>query len=131
MVWAYVLNGLIGIVFLISYMFMVTDVDAALKDPTGYPHIWVWRNTVPAAGVAALNSILTVITFAGAAPFSLSTSRQTWAFARDKGLPFNKWISHVDKRVQVPVNAVLVTAFISTALALINIGSTVALNASK
>jgi amino acid transporter len=38
---SYILNGALGLVFLISYMFMMTDVDAALNDPTYYPHIWV------------------------------------------------------------------------------------------
>ena len=38
---SYILNGVLGLVFLVSYMFMMTDVDAALNDPTSFPHIWV------------------------------------------------------------------------------------------
>ena len=38
---SYILNGALGLVFLISYMFMMADVDAALNGPTYYPHICV------------------------------------------------------------------------------------------
>ncbi|ORY15110.1 amino acid permease-domain-containing protein [Clohesyomyces aquaticus] len=129
MVGSYFLNGMLGLPFLISYMFMMTDVEAALNDATGYPHIWVFSQAVSAGGVAALNVIPTVLIFAGTLSFNLSTSRQTWAFARDKGLPFSRWIGHVDEKIHVPVNAVSVTCIITIALSLINIGSDVAFNA--
>ena len=130
MIGAYLMNGSLGIIFLISYMFMITDVDAALNDATGYPHMWVFGQAVSTGGVVALNTIPTVLIFAGTLTFNLSTSRQTWAFARDQGLPFSKWIGHVDPKLQVPANAVTVTCLITIALSLINIGSDDAFNAS-
>lgn len=131
MIGAYLMNGLLGIVFLISYMFMITDVEAALDDVTGYPHMWVFSQAVSPGGVVALNAIPTVLIFAGTLSYNLSTSRQTWAFARDRGLPFSDWIGRVDPKLQVPANAVTVTAIITIALSFINIGSDVAFNASK
>lgn len=108
---------------------MMTDVDAALNDPTYYPHIWVSRQAVSPGGVVALNVIPTILIFAGTVSFNLSTSRQTWAFARDRGLPFSNWIGHVDRKLEVPSNAVTITCLTTTALSLINIGSDVAFNA--
>jgi len=131
MIGAYLMNGGLGIVFLISYMFMITDVDAALNDATGYPHIWVFSQAVSPGGVVALNAIPTVLIFAGTLTYNLSTSRQTWAFARDHGLPFSGRIGSVNKNLQTPANAVTVTCLITIALSLINIGSDVAFNASK
>lgn len=131
MIGAYLMNGSLGIVFLISYMFMVTDVEAALGDASGYPHLWVFSQAVSPGGVVALNSIPTVLIFAGTLTFNLSTSRQTWAFARDHGLPFSNWIGHVNPKLQVPANSVTVTCIITIALSLINIGSDVAFNASS
>ncbi|KAF2248464.1 GABA permease-like protein [Trematosphaeria pertusa] len=131
MLGSYLLNGALGLVFLVSYMFMMTDVETALEDATGYPHIWVFnqlRNVSP-GGVVALNVIPTVLIFAGTLSFNLSTSRQTWALARDKGLPFSGWIGKVDPKLHVPANAVTVTCIITVALSLINIGSDVAFNA--
>jgi choline transport protein len=130
MIGAYLMNGSLGIVFLISYVFMITDVDAALSDVTGYPHMWVFAQAVGPGGVVALNAIPTVLIFAGTLTFNLSTSRQTWAFARDRGLPFSDWISHIDPKLQVPANAVTVTCLITIILSFINIGSDVAFNAS-
>lgn len=129
MIGAYLMNGSLGIVFLISYMFMITDVDAALAED--YPHMWVFAQAVNSGGVVALNAIPTVLIFAGTLTFNLSTSRQTWAFARDKGLPFSNWIGHVDPKLEIPANAVTVTCLITVALSLINIGSDTAFNASK
>lgn len=129
MIGAYIMNGSLGIVFLVSYMFMITDVTAALDDATGYPHIWVFTQTVSTGGVVALNTIPIVLIFAGTLTYNLSTSRQTWAFARDQGLPFSGWIGTVNKKLETPANSVTVTCLITIALSLINIGSDVAFNA--
>ena len=131
MINAYMMNGLIGLVFLVSYMFMITDLDAALNDASGYPHIWVFAQAVGPGGVVALNAIPTVLIFAGTLTYNLSTSRQTWAFARDHGLPFSNWIGKVDKKLDNPANSVTFTCLITVLLSLINIGSDTAFNASK
>ncbi|KAB2571876.1 Choline transport protein [Lasiodiplodia hormozganensis] len=127
MVWSYVINGGLGFIFLVTYLFMITDVEAALED--WYPHIWVFRQAVNDAGVVGLNVIPTVLIFAGTVSYNLSTSRQTWSFARDKGVPFSNWIAKVDPKLEVPINSVTVTTLITIALSLINIGSDVAFNA--
>ena len=131
MLGSYFLNGALGLVFLISYMFMLTDIDAALEHLTGYPHIWVFEQAVGPAAVVVLNVIPTILIFAGTLSFNLSTSRQTWAFARDKGLPFSGWLGQVNKKWQVPANAVTATCIFTIILSLINIGSDDAFNASK
>lgn len=63
----------------------------------------------------------------GATSFFASTSRQTFAFARDKGLPGYKWIGAVHPRLMIPLNAILVTFGFTILLSLINLGSTFAL----
>ncbi|KAF2015390.1 amino acid transporter [Aaosphaeria arxii CBS 175.79] len=129
MVWSYIINGALGLVFLVSYMFMMTDVEAALNDPSGYPHLWVFAQAVSSGGVVALNVIPTILIFAGTLSYNLSTSRQTWAFARDKGLPFSNWLEKVHPTMNIPANAVTFTCGLTIALSLINIGSDVAFNA--
>jgi len=130
MLGSYILNGALGLVFLISYVYMLTDLQAALDDITGYPHIWVFSQAVSPAGVVVLNVIPTVLIFAGTLSFNLSASRQTWALARDKGLPFSPWLEKVNPELQVPANAVTFTCGFTIVLSLINIGSDVAFNAS-
>lgn len=129
MIGSYFLNGFLGLIFLISYMFMMTDVDSAINDATGYPHIWVFTQALSTGGVVGLNVIPTILIFAGTLSYNLSTSRQTWAFARDKGLPLSDWLGKVDQKKHVPVNAISATCIFTIALSLINIGSDVAFNA--
>lgn len=129
MINAYIMNGVLGLIFLISYVFMITDLDAALD--ADYPHIWVFSQAVGPGGVVALNAIPTVLIFAGTLTYNLSTSRQTWAFARDHGLPFSNWIGKVDTKLDNPANSVTFTCIITVLLSLINIGSDTAFNASK
>lgn len=129
MAWAYIMNGALGFVFLISFLYAITDLEAALDDATGYPFLTVFASAVNTGGVNGLTAIVTILIFAGTVSFNLSTSRQTWAFARDKGLPFSGWIAHVHPGLKVPANSVALTASITILLSLINIGSDVAFNA--
>ena len=129
MFWSYTLNGLLGVIILITYLFCITDLTAALNDPSTYPILWVCQNTLSRGGVNALAIILLIMVFAGTVSFNISTSRQTWSFARDNGLPFSKWLSHVEPKRQLPVNSIFFSCLCTCLLALINIGSNVAFNA--
>lgn len=127
--WSYIGNGIMAIIFLVTYLFALDSVDDALNDPSGYPFIYVFRTALPLSGVNALTIIVMIIVIAANVSFNASTARQTFAFARDKGLPFSKWIGHVSTRNQIPVNSVLLTCLFTILLSLINIGSSVAFNA--
>ncbi|KAL8794254.1 MAG: hypothetical protein Q9195_003208 [Heterodermia aff. obscurata] len=47
----------------------------------------------------------------------------TWSSARDRGLPFHKYISKVEPRTSIPLVAILLVTIIPCLLALIYIGS--------
>ncbi|KAH8821459.1 GABA permease [Xylogone sp. PMI_703] len=126
--WSYIGNGIMAIIFLVTYLFAIDSVDNALNDPSGYPFIYVFRTAVPNSGVNALTIIVLIIVIAANISFNASTARQTFAFARDKGLPFSGWISHVSRN-HIPVNSVALTCTFTILLSLINIGSNVAFNA--
>jgi choline transport protein len=131
MVWSYILNGSMGFVMLVTYCFCLTDVSAALNSSTnssGFPYIYVfWTGTGSKGGAVGLTSIILSLGIAGATSFFASTSRQTFAFARDNGLPGYKWIGSVHPRWMIPLNAILVTYAFTILLSLINLGSTIAL----
>lgn len=55
-------------------------------------------------------------------------SRQMFAFARDRGLPFSNWVGRVPDKYDVPVNAIAVSALCACILHCINIGSSIAFN---
>ncbi len=127
--WSYVANGVMAIIFLITYLFSIESVTDALDDPSGYPFIYVFKTAMSNQGVTALTIIVLIIVIAANISWNASTARQTFAFARDNGLPFSKWISHVNTSKQLPVNAIILTCTITCLLSLINIGSSAAFNA--
>ena len=129
MVWSFVLNGFLGLFFVVTYLFCLPSVEDALNDPTGFPFLYVFRNAVSVGGVNVLTVVVLLLAIASNIAFNASTSRQTFAFARDNGLPFPKWIGHVHPKLQIPANAVTLTCTLTVLLSLINIGSSAAFNA--
>ncbi|KAJ5729708.1 uncharacterized protein N7483_004216 [Penicillium malachiteum] len=127
--WGYFGNGILAIIVLVGLLLSIPSVPAALKDSSGFPFLYVFRNTLSLAGVNGLASTILIPVIFSNILFNASTARQTHAFARDKGLPFAEWISHVDRRRRIPVRAIFLSCLISGLLSVINIGSTVAFNA--
>jgi amino acid transporter len=127
--WSYIGNSLMAVVFLVGFLFAMDDVDAAINDPSGYPFLYVFKNAVSLSGVNALTIIVLFLVSAANINFGASTARQTFAFARDRGLPFSSWIAKVDPDKEIPSNAILLSSLIAALLSLINIGSTTAFNA--
>lgn len=52
----------------------------------------------------------------------------TWSFARDKGLPFSKYLSKVSKTTRIPIIAIFACTILAALLTLIYIGSYTAFN---
>ena len=129
MFWSYVLNGVLGLVLLTTYLFCLPSVTDAIDDPSGFPFIYVFQKAVSTNGVNALTIMLLVLVIASNISFNASTSRQTFAFARDRGLPFADWIGRVHPTLHIPANAVALTCILTCILSLINIGSAAAFNA--
>ncbi|GAB7356825.1 hypothetical protein MBLNU459_g7703t2 [Dothideomycetes sp. NU459] len=126
MFYSFLANSVLGIAMLVAFLVCLTDVDAALSDSSGYPFIWVFSQGMSLAGTNVLTSIAIILFFGSTVAFNLSTSRQTFAFARDHGLPFSEWIARVEPNRKVPQNALFMTCAITILLTMINIGSSTA-----
>lgn len=114
----------------ITYCFTLGSVFAALTTETGYPFIQVFYNVTKSNAGASVLTALIIINITSACISTVATvSRQTWSFARDKGLPFSGFFGHVKPGWNIPLNSVLTTFLITCLLSLINIGSTVAFQA--
>ncbi|KAE8349947.1 amino acid transporter [Aspergillus coremiiformis] len=130
MVWAFVLNIPPTFAALLAYLFTMPDVQGALDSPTGYPFIHVFHNAVGHTTGAMIMVVIILLLMIMITISSLaSASRQTFAFARDNGLPFASLIGAVHSTLHIPMNSIIGTCFFSMAMSLINIGSTVAFNA--
>jgi amino acid transporter len=130
MVATVLLNGAMGFGMLIAILFSMGSTDAALDTDTGYPIIEIVYNALEdKVATSAVISILIAMFVFATIGIMASTSRLTWAFARDKGLPFSAILSRIHPRFKLPLNAILLTAVINFLLSLINIGSVTAFNA--
>lgn len=82
------LNGFLGFGMLLAVLFCLGDVDAALQTPTGFPFVEIFQQAVGTVGGAtAMTTIVVALGICGTIGFLASSSRMTWAFARDRGLP--------------------------------------------
>ena len=96
MVISLVMNGILGFGFLIGLLFSVTDLEGALNSPTKSPILDILYQTLQSkAAATAFLSLEVVLAFCVEIGMVASTSRLTWAFARDKGLPFSRFFAHV------------------------------------
>ncbi|KAH8891778.1 amino acid permease [Thozetella sp. PMI_491] len=128
--WAAVVNGSMGFVMVLTFCFTLGNIPDIIQTPTGYPFIQVFYNiTNSQAGTSIMTAILIVNVTSACISTVATVSRQTWSFARDRGLPFSGFIAYVKPGWNIPLNAVIVTFAITVLLSLINIGSTVAFNA--
>lgn len=125
-VWGYLLNGVLGFVMLITVLFTIGDLPTALNADS--PFETAFYNTGSTGMNLALILILGLLIAAGNISAVTTTSRETWAFARDRGLPFSSFMSVVSHRFNAPLNAIYVTTVLCIILCLIQLGSTVAFN---
>lgn len=127
--WGYFGNGVLALIVVVGLILALPSVPDALSNDSGFPFLYVLQKTVSISGVNALSSIILIPVIFSNVLFNASTARQTYSFARDRGLPFSEWISHVDRRRRIPVRAIALSCIISGLLSLINVGSQVGFNA--
>jgi choline transport protein len=97
MLWSYVLNGVVGFIVMIAFLFAIPSVSDVLDptiNPTGFPILYIlqqctYKGTIP------IVVCLLLVCITGVSDSNCSTSRQIFAFARDGGLPFKNFLSQV------------------------------------
>lgn len=125
-----IFNGTMAWIFALLCLSSISDIDAVLNTSTGYPLIEIMQQaTKTRYGATAIYSVIIAITFPTTFGSLASVSRLTWAFARDDGLPFSDYFKHVDPRYRVPTRSIGLVSIVICLLSLINLGSSVALNA--
>ncbi|KAG1898854.1 amino acid transporter [Suillus fuscotomentosus] len=129
--WSIPIGTLSGIVFLLPILFTLPDIETLLQVSSGQP-IGVMFTLIMGskAGGFGLWFIVFGIGMFCAISISCAASRATWAFARDKAIPFHQLFSKISPYLDdVPVNALLLSTVIQILLGLIYLGSTAAFNA--
>ena len=116
--------------FMVCLMFCIGDVEQVTTTPTLLPIIEIYyQATKSKHATNLLVFMIAFILFISLFNIFASVSRLTWAFARDKGLPFSDTFSYVHPTLKIPINSLLLVGFVCCLLALINIASSAAFNA--
>ncbi|KAJ5166315.1 uncharacterized protein N7482_005096 [Penicillium canariense] len=145
------INGLLAFVFLLVILFCIGSVDEALNPLYMFPIIGIFKEATQSAGAAtAMQATITMIGIVSNVGVVASVSRLTWAFARDGGLPFSAYFSHVghspsqplstpsplfltpnqvDRQHRVPKRAIMLVCAAVVVLSVINVASVTALSA--
>ncbi|KAM7183667.1 amino acid transporter [Naviculisporaceae sp. PSN 640] len=128
-----ILNGILGFVMLVTFCMVLggfgDGLDDILSTPTTQPFIQVFYEVVQnKAGATVMTCILMLMEVCGVINNIATSSRQLWAFARDKGVPFADWFAVVQRTNNLPMNALIFTYSFAVVVSFINIGSNIAFN---
>lgn len=96
MVWTLVLNGASGFVMVVTFAYCLGPLEDAITPPYFFAFIGTFYNaTGSRAGATVMSCLPTVLTFCSAVCNVATGSRQMFAFARDDGLPFSRFLGYV------------------------------------
>jgi amino acid transporter len=81
-------------------IYTIGPLDQALQSPTGYPFIDMFFNATNSYAATDIMTTIVIINFTASAVASLATaSRQLWAFARSRGVPFSTSLAPVSSKI--------------------------------
>lgn len=129
MIYCIAIGMFTGFIFLSCILFCVTDVQQVIASPRG-PLVEVFmQSTGSKAGATCLMMFPLVCVIFALTSIMCTSSRMTWAFARDQGMPFSRIFAKVHPRFDMPLNALLWTTGWVIAFGFIFLGSSAAFNA--
>ncbi|KAI0023721.1 amino acid transporter-like protein [Xylariomycetidae sp. FL0641] len=110
-------NGTLGFAMLITLLYCMGDLDAAVAEDPNFPFLAILRRaTNSPAAATAMSSILVVMNFAGSTGCVSSTSRIYFALSRDRAIPGWRIFKKTSPRTSIPRWAVLVTVVLAALL---------------
>ncbi|KAK1985947.1 amino acid permease [Colletotrichum cereale] len=124
------LNTVAGLLFLIPLVFVLPDITYLISLANGQPVPAIIKDAMGTSGGAfGLLVPLMVLAVLCGIGCTTAASRCTWAFARDGAIPGSRWWKEVHPRLDVPLNAMMLSMAVQIILGLIYFGSSAAFNA--
>ena len=109
--------------------FSIADLDALFNTSTLVPILELFHQALANVAGAIVLEALIIATGLGCLVASHTwQSRLCWSFARDRGVPFGKFLEHVNARLDVPFRAHALSSAIVAALGCLYLGSSTAFN---
>jgi choline transport protein len=114
-----------SIVFILAMLYCISDFDAVLGSPSGFPLFEVWSQATSTTTVPIVfTSICIFLLPVGTIACTQVASMMTWSLARDKGLGLGQYLTKVNKTLNAPVWALLVNAGIMFLIGCLHLIST-------
>lgn len=124
------LNAFCGFIFLVPLMFVLPDIAVVLATPTGQPFPVIIRTAIGnEVGAFLLTLPIIILGFICGVGCTTASSRCAWAFARDGAIPGSRLWKQVNKKLEVPLNAMMLCMVTELALGCVYFGSAAAFNA--
>lgn len=125
-----IINTIAGLVFLVPLVFVLPDIAELVALPSGQPVPTIIKSAVGSSGgaIGLLFPLLVLAILCGVA-CTTATSRCLWAFARDGAVPGHHLWKKVNVKLDVPLNAMMLSMVVQILLGVIYFGSTAAFNA--
>ena len=98
-----VMGAATGALFMVVCLFCVQSVSQVLSSPTGLPFTKLLSTTVGLKGAVALIALFELNGVGQGVSVMTTTSRLIWGVARDGGLPWGGYLSHVDDSWKAPL----------------------------
>ncbi|RGP73097.1 hypothetical protein FLONG3_6412 [Fusarium longipes] len=130
MVYAVGVGGTTGTIFILVMLFCLTDLPSIVATKTGLPIVeLIFQATGSRAGTTFLTLMLAICFIHGTNGSITSASRLLYALARDKGVPYHSYFSHIHPKWEVPIRTIILTWVFNAIFGLLYLGPTVAFNA--
>ncbi|OCK76420.1 amino acid permease [Lepidopterella palustris CBS 459.81] len=118
-----------GFSFLVVLLFVAADIDVVISSPAGPILQILYNATNSHAGAICLLMFPIICLLFATTSIMTTSSRMTYAFARDGGLPASGFFAKVHPKLDIPLNALCLTTALVVIFGCIFLGSSSAFNA--
>ncbi|KAK5131441.1 hypothetical protein LTR08_000905 [Meristemomyces frigidus] len=129
MIYCVAIGTFTGFIFLSCLLFVSGPLELVISSPVGPLGQILFNATGSRAGTVCLLMFPLVCLLFAATAIMTTSSRMTYAFARDRGLPFSKFFARVHPKLDVPLEALGLTNVVVLIFGCIFLGSSSAFNA--
>ncbi|KAH6871433.1 polyamine transporter TPO5 [Thelonectria olida] len=116
------INFFAGLLFLIPLVFVLPDIEELIKSPQPVPVIIKSAVGTPGAAIALCIPLVVLGIICGVG-CTTAASRCVWAFSRDGAIPGSRWWQKISPKLDVPLNAMMLSMAVQLVLGLLYFGS--------
>lgn len=126
---AVIFGAVTGFIFMMVCLFCMQNVDTVVNAASGLPFMQLVQTTVGHYGASVLMALFILNGQGQGASIMTTASRLTWGFARDGGLPFSCYLSHVSPTWKAPVRALCFQGILISLIGILFVFAETVLNA--